>query len=167
MAKGMKPVLQVYKVMIFSRQRGRSIDSQLRFFANNIYKLSHTREMANKTIYLLKFRRTPNQRAHFAIYIHEGTFPGTGILIHVVGAPMAGYQLEIKPDYNLGATQQPYTPFSLGQVPASSVATIRQLAATVRPPGISQNFMAPVDGVSSNGQYGFASSMCLYLLGQQ
>ena len=104
--------------------------------------------MASKTVYLLKFRRTPTQRAHFAIYIHEGTFPGIGILIHVVGAPMAGYQLEIKPDYNLGATQQPYTSFSLGQVPASSVTTIQQLATTVRPPGISQNFMAPVDGVS-------------------
>ncbi|KAL6247879.1 hypothetical protein RBB50_005227 [Rhinocladiella similis] len=102
-----------------------------------------------KKIHLLKFRQATNQRAHFAIYIHEGEFPGTGILVHVVGAPMAGFQLEIKLNYNLDNTQQRYTHHLLGQVSASTAATIKQLASNVRPPGISQNFMAPVDGVNN------------------
>ncbi|KIW35785.1 uncharacterized protein PV06_11875 [Exophiala oligosperma] len=62
---------------------------------------------------------------------------------------MAGFQLEIKENYDLAATLQQYTSHLLGQVPASSTAAIRQLASTVRPPGISQNFMAPVDGVNN------------------
>ena len=104
--------------------------------------------MANKTIYLIKFRRAVAQRAHFAIYIHEGAFPGQGTLIHVVGAPMAGYSLEIRANYNLAATTQRYTAHRLGEIPTSLAATMQQLASTVRPPGVSQNFMGPVDGVS-------------------
>ena len=103
--------------------------------------------MADKDIYLIKFRRISTQRAHFAIYILDGTFPGQGTLVHVVGAPMAGYLLEIKQNYSLQNTSQAYTSHHLGQVSATSALSIQQLASTVRPPPISQNFLAPVDGV--------------------
>ncbi|RMZ81399.1 hypothetical protein DV738_g2283, partial [Chaetothyriales sp. CBS 135597] len=105
--------------------------------------------MAGKTVYLLKSSQSPSQRGHFALYIPEDAFPGRGTLINVVGTPMTGFQLETKSDHDPGATQEPYESFSLGQVPEASVATMLQLAGTVRPPGISQNFMAPVDGVNN------------------
>jgi hypothetical protein len=119
----------------------------------------------SKKIYLIKFRNATSQRAHFAIYIQEGGFPGTGTLVHVVGAPMAGFQLEIKLNYNLDNTQQRYTHHLLGEVSASTAATVQQLASTVRPPGISQNFMAPVDGVSPVIPH--LSIITYVLLGQQ
>jgi hypothetical protein len=106
--------------------------------------------MSNPHVYLIKYRRLATQRAHFAVYVPDDGFPGAGTLVHVVGAPMAGFQLEIKKPYNLAITTQAYTSRELGQVPASSVRNIEQLASTVRPPGISQNFMGPVDGVSQS-----------------
>lgn len=106
--------------------------------------------MSNRHVHLLKYRRITTQRGHFALYFPDDDFPGVGTLIHVVGAPMAGFQLEIKNPHNLAITTQMYTSRELGQVPASSVRNIEQLASTVRPPGISQNFMGPVDGVSQS-----------------
>ena len=104
--------------------------------------------MTNKSIYLVCFRLKTNQRAHFALYLPNNGFPGSGTKVHVVGAPMTGFHLEIREQYSLADTGQPYTSFALGQVSAADVANVLNLASTVRPPPISQNFMAPVDGVS-------------------
>lgn len=106
--------------------------------------------MSYSHVYLIKYRPVALQRAHIAIYVPDKDFPGAGTLVHVMGAPMTGFHLEIRKPYNLATTAQSYVFRELAQVPASSVQYIEQLASTVRPPGISQNFMAPVDGVSQS-----------------
>ncbi|KAF2722518.1 hypothetical protein K431DRAFT_319683 [Polychaeton citri CBS 116435] len=85
--------------------------------------------MSNKQIYLLPFRPAANQRAHFSLYTTEDALPGSGLLIHVVGAPMAGFQLEVRESYNLAQTRQLYTTVVWERFPAKI-----------------QNFLAPVDG---------------------
>ena len=119
--------------------------------------------MATRTVSLVSFRRIPNQRAHFAIFIPSAADPQKGTLIHVVGAPMVGYSLEFKRNYAPATTQQPHTMTPIGHVSAQHVidssnaqesvdstprCNVETVAARVAPPRISQNFMAPVNDVS-------------------
>ena len=54
----------------------------------------------SRNLYLIKYRQASTQRAHFAIFVPSAANAQVGTLIHVVGAPMAGYQLEFKRNYN-------------------------------------------------------------------
>ncbi|EZF31562.1 hypothetical protein TMEN_2707 [Trichophyton mentagrophytes] len=120
--------------------------------------------MASRTISLVTFRNSAYQRAHFGIFIPSVTDQDVGTLIHVVGAPMAGYQLEFKRNYFLKDTQQQYTRYDIGQLDSryiedsSGGALIRDslpkgavevAASQVPPPGISQNFLAPVNDTTN------------------
>jgi hypothetical protein len=119
--------------------------------------------MATRTIYLISARNTSFQRAHFSIFVPSATNPDRGTKIHAVGAPMAGYVLEFKRNYNPSLEPHDQT-FPIGQVHSSDVvdspdaapsidSTPRgkiELAATQVPtPGINQNFMAPVNDVGN------------------
>ena len=119
--------------------------------------------MATRTVFLVSFRRSLSQRAHFAIFIPSAVNPQQGILIHVVGAPMAGYSLQFKRNYAPAKTRQLYTMTPIGQISAQHVidstdtqgsqdstprCNMEVVAARVAPPRISQNFMAPVNDVS-------------------
>lgn len=119
--------------------------------------------MATRTIYLISFRNSPSQRAHFAIFVPSAADPNRGTLIHAVGAPMAGYILEFKRNYSPAMTQQRHETFPIGQVYSSNIVdsvdtamtkdstprgNIEIAASQVPTPGISQNFMAPVNDVS-------------------
>lgn len=121
--------------------------------------------MAPRTIYLVSFRPSKTQRAHFGIWVPSVAKLEIGTLIHVVGAPMAGFSLQFKRSYNLELTKQEYELWPIGEVDSThfverSNETFTtdtnprgdlEIAATqVRPPGISQNFMAPVNDVSSS-----------------
>lgn len=68
--------------------------------------------MAYRSVYLAKYRGSPSQRAHFAIFIPNSTNdnpdldkdwkskPCMGTVIHVVGEPlMKGYSLELVDRY--------------------------------------------------------------------
>ncbi|KAJ5501800.1 hypothetical protein LT330_000704 [Penicillium expansum] len=119
--------------------------------------------MATRTIYLISARNTSFQRAHFSIFVPSATNPDRGTKIHAVGAPMAGYVLEFKRNYN--PSLEPHDQkFSIGYVHSSDIvdspdaapsidSTPRgniELAATQIPtPGISQNFMAPVNDTTN------------------
>lgn len=122
--------------------------------------------MASRTISLVTFRNSAYQRAHFGIFIPSVTDQDVGTLIHVVGAPMAGYQLEFKRNYSLKDTQQQYTRYDIGQLDSQYIedsaggALIRDsvpkgavevAASQIPPPGISQNFLAPVNDVGKSG----------------
>lgn len=76
---------------------------------------------------------------------------------------MAGYQLEFKRNYSVALTQQPHTKHLIGQIDSQHIAdstdntrssdstpkgAIELTASRVPAPGISQNFMAPVNEVS-------------------
>lgn len=121
--------------------------------------------MAPRTIYLAAFRPFPRSRAHFAIWVPSATKPDVGSLIHVVGAPMAGFQLEFRRTYNPALSKQKHGVWPIGQVDSSHIhefpdtgpmvidynpkGNLEIAALQVRPPGISANFMAPVNDVSS------------------
>lgn len=120
--------------------------------------------MAPRTIYLVSLRPSPRQRAHFAIWVPTAADPQVGSLINVVGAPVIGFSHEFKRGYDPTQTIQSCEMWPLGQVDSSHIVDFPiagrvvveqnprgdlEIAATqVRPPGISANFMAPVNDVS-------------------
>ncbi|CAG7935421.1 unnamed protein product [Penicillium salamii] len=120
--------------------------------------------MATRTIQLVSFRNVSSQRAHFAIFVPSAADPKRGTLIHAVGAPMAGYILEFKRNYSPAMTQQRHETFPIGQVYSSNIVdsvdtamtkdstprgNIEIAASQVPTPGISQNFMAPVNDTTN------------------
>jgi hypothetical protein len=125
--------------------------------------------MAPRTVSLVTYRISPSQRAHFAIFVPSSSNNDAGTIIHVVGAPMAGFQLEFKRHYAITLTQRPYMRYPIGQIdskyladdsdniPITATLPIRDstpkdaveiAASQIPPPGISRNFMAPVNDVS-------------------
>lgn len=137
--------------------------------------------MAPRIVSLVAYRLSPNQRAHFAVFVPSASNNDFGSIIHVVGAPMAGFQLEFKRQYAITLTQRPYTREPIGQIDSQYLADdlfdtstisstpirdstpkceIELVASQIPPPGISQNFMAPVNDVSNLGF--FASDIIAY-----
>lgn len=122
--------------------------------------------MPTHTIYLTKARTSRSQRAHFAIFVPSPSTPSKGTLINAVGAPMAGYILEFKRNDCPATTQQGHCEFfPIGEVDSSHIVDsaandevastdseprgdLEMAAARVRTPGVSENFMAPVNDVS-------------------
>jgi hypothetical protein len=121
--------------------------------------------MATRTIQLISYRNSSKQRAHFAIFVPSGANPDLGTLIHVVGAPMAGYMLEFKRNYSPTMTQERHEMYPIGEVLADNIVEstsndrsrdnkpgdkLEREAAQVAPPRISENFRAPVNDVSES-----------------
>jgi hypothetical protein len=119
--------------------------------------------MTTRTLQLVVYRNSPTQRAHFAIYVPSVNLE-VGTLIHAVGAPMAGYRLEFKRNYSPGESQQPHTMVPIGEVDVQNIAdsatttrstdstpkdNLENAASQVPTPRVSENFMAPVNDVSS------------------
>ncbi|KAK9438247.1 hypothetical protein VB005_09255 [Metarhizium brunneum] len=130
--------------------------------------------MAYRSVYLAKYRGSPSQRAHFAIFIPNSTNdnpdldkdwkskPCMGTVIHVVGEPlMKGYSLEFKrnecstsPDIHelvfLGTVDSthihdPPSPNFVRE--AHPRQALEQEIATIAPPPRGQDIRAPIDGV--------------------
>lgn len=124
--------------------------------------------MPTRTIYLTKSRTSRSQRAHFAIFVPSPSNPSKGTLINAVGAPMAGYMLEFKRNDYPATTQQGHCEFfPIGEVDSRHIVDdaadenheiastdseprgeLEMAAKRVRTPGVSENFMAPVNDVS-------------------
>ncbi|KAJ6070616.1 hypothetical protein N7467_011935, partial [Penicillium canescens] len=85
-----------------------------------------------RTIHLISFRNSLSQRGHFTIFVLSAADPNRGTLIYTIGAPIAGYILEFKRNYSPTITQQHHKTFLISQVPT---------------PGISQNFIAPINDI--------------------
>lgn len=115
-----------------------------------------------RTIYLILQRYASFQRAHFAIWVPSAADPEKGTLINVVGAPMAGYELQFERNHRPAVTRQNYEVFPIGQVHPDHIIdspntsqgidynpkdNLEKTAAEIPPPRISQNFMAPVNDV--------------------
>ncbi|PWY73076.1 hypothetical protein BO94DRAFT_538956 [Aspergillus sclerotioniger CBS 115572] len=117
--------------------------------------------MPLRTLYLVSSRNSPGQRAHFSFFVPSAAFPNIGTSIHVVGAPMMGYELEFKRNHNSSSNEEPYEMVSIGQVDCHHIAdssgdrnmlvdhtprdNLEVAASQVPPPRISENFMAPVN----------------------
>lgn len=119
--------------------------------------------MPPRTIHLLTSRNSSAQRAHFAIFIPATATPNQGTLIQAVGAPMTGYILEFERNYNPATDSlERYTLFPLGEVDSAHIVDaedgvkssdasprdeIERVAASIPTPGISENFLVPVNDV--------------------
>lgn len=120
-------------------------------------------EMPPRTISLVSYRSTPSQRAHFGIFVPSAANQGVGTLIQVLGAPMVGYSLEFRQNYYPDLDAEAKSIFPLGRVDSAHIVdsdspakefvdttpngNIEIAASEVQPPGISENFMAPVNDV--------------------
>ena len=119
--------------------------------------------MDSRTIYLIAFRNSTSQRAHFSILVPSAADSSKGTLIHVVGAPMAGYSLEFKRNYAPEYTQQAKVTTAIGTIYSENIVdspptasgkdstprgNIELVANQIPPPRISENFLAPVNDVS-------------------
>ena len=61
--------------------------------------LTTTKNMSTP-LYLKTSRSSPSQRSHFSLFIPSASHPPLGTIIHAVGAPMVGYSLEFKRNYD-------------------------------------------------------------------
>ncbi|KAF2176979.1 hypothetical protein K469DRAFT_733103 [Zopfia rhizophila CBS 207.26] len=118
--------------------------------------------MSARTLYLLSYRSQDRERAHFAIFVPYATGKD-GTLIHVVGAPMAGYALQFKRQYNPEMSQTRYQIFPIGQINSQFIhdwagergsdgtprGNLEQVAAQIPPPRVSENFLAPVNNTTN------------------
>lgn len=127
--------------------------------------------MPPRTIYLITSRNAPAQRAHFAIFVPAETTPDQGTLIQAVGAPMTGYILEFKRNYCPSEdSREQHTLFPIGEVDSSHIVDlvdgtkssdgtprddIEAAACQIPTPGISDNFLAPVNDVCSLDCFGW------------
>jgi len=119
--------------------------------------------MTARPIYLISSRNAEFQRAHFAIFVPATTEPEQGTLIQAVGAPMTGYHLEFKRNYSpVNDTQEHFSLIRLGEIDTENIVdpstdikstdfepqgNIEIAASQISPPGISENFLAPVNDV--------------------
>lgn len=119
--------------------------------------------MSPRTIYLISSRNTEAQRAHFAIFVPAAEQPDRGTLIQAVGAPMTGYVLELKRNYSpKDDSTEKYTMIEIGHVDSTKIidsssrvkesdgipkGDIEIAASQIPTPGISDNFLAPVNDV--------------------
>ncbi|KAE8149057.1 hypothetical protein BDV25DRAFT_7527 [Aspergillus avenaceus] len=122
-----------------------------------------------RQIHLTTTRTASTQRSHFGIYISspppadpepeptQNRNPGT--LINVLGTPMHGYALVFTRNYT---PDQNTTTVPLGTIPSSYILDpipgekgddntprdeLQRIAASVKPPGPSKDFLGPVNGV--------------------
>ncbi|KAF4186857.1 hypothetical protein CNMCM7927_005097 [Aspergillus lentulus] len=120
--------------------------------------------MSPRTIYLLSLRQAASQRAHFAIFVPSAINPRKGSLINVVGAPMTGFSHQFERGYDPDIAQQDHEMWPIGEVDSSHIVDwpddVRAIhidprgdmelaACRVPAPGISANFMAPVNDTTN------------------
>ncbi|KAJ5150430.1 uncharacterized protein N7500_010619 [Penicillium coprophilum] len=86
--------------------------------------------MATRTIYLISARNSSFQRAHFSIFVPSATSPDRGTKIHAVGAPMAGYVLEFKRNYNPSLDPHDQI-FAIGQIHSSNIVDSPDAAPSI------------------------------------
>ncbi|CAK4034525.1 Hypothetical predicted protein [Lecanosticta acicola] len=131
--------------------------------------------MTDVPVYLAISRPAASQRAHFAIFVPDfasrhldPSREGKGLLIHVVGAPMVGFQHEIAKGHSCAEAKRECV--KLGEVNCGGgggggeeervaggeeeeeellLLLLERIALGIRPPGISGNFLGPVDGVKN------------------
>lgn len=56
--------------------------------------------MGPRILQLISERESTRQRAHFGILVAAANTPNKGTLIHVVGAPMMGYMLQFRRNFD-------------------------------------------------------------------
>jgi hypothetical protein len=120
--------------------------------------------MTLRTVHLIASRNAEAQRAHFAIFVPADGAPEQGTLIEAVGAPMTGYMLEFRRNYSpSNDSLENYEIIPIGEIDSANIVDddsgikradadprgdIEIVASQIPTPGISENFLAPVNDVS-------------------
>ncbi|OQD73975.1 hypothetical protein PENDEC_c013G04801 [Penicillium decumbens] len=121
--------------------------------------------MSMRTIYLIASRNASSQRAHFAIFVPANENPDRGTLIQAIGAPMTGYVLEFKRNHEPKEDSlEKSTMIEIGHVDSTDIVDstsgvkssdgipkgkIEIVASQIPTPGISDNFLAPVNDMTN------------------
>jgi hypothetical protein len=119
--------------------------------------------MPSRLIYLITSRNVKAQRSHFAIFVPAAEQPDRGTLIQAVGAPMTGYILEFKRNYSpKDDSTEKYEMIEIGHVDSENIVdstsgvkesdgipkdNLEIVASQIPTPGMSENFLAPVNDV--------------------
>ncbi|KAL4913217.1 hypothetical protein BDW62DRAFT_192988 [Aspergillus aurantiobrunneus] len=77
--------------------------------------------MPSRTIYLIVFRSSSRQCAHFSIFVPSATAPQTGSLINFVGTPMVGFAHEFKRGHDPTLGTEPYEIHPIGEIDSSHI----------------------------------------------
>ncbi|KAF2757270.1 hypothetical protein EJ05DRAFT_500813 [Pseudovirgaria hyperparasitica] len=130
--------------------------------------------MTYSPVWLCKYRRSSNMRYHFALFIPNKAYVSQnpqdknevckGTIIHVVGAPMAGYSHEFKRNYDTSTSDQLRGLVHIGHVDqglvyepptedfsrhSSAMSSLERVALQIQAPRASENFMAPVNDTTN------------------
>ncbi|KAJ5117217.1 hypothetical protein N7448_004159 [Penicillium atrosanguineum] len=139
--------------------------------------------MSPRTIYLISSRNTEAQRSHFAIFVPAAEQPDRGSLIQAVGAPMTGYILELKRNYSpKDDSTEKYTMIEIGHVDSINIVdssskvkesdgvpqgNIETVASQIPTPGISDNFLAPVNDMTNKRCQEWTMEYIRHLVGKR
>jgi hypothetical protein len=91
-------------------------------------------------VYAEKKNYVPAHWSMFIPHVNEGV---KGEIIHAIGNPFIGYQLEIKPDYDISRTRRPHEMISLGSIDESWLPHLKSKAEGVKTPGSSKKPLDP------------------------
>ncbi|KAK4139038.1 hypothetical protein BT67DRAFT_459800 [Trichocladium antarcticum] len=95
--------------------------------------------------YLLVYpqRRVP---AHWAILVTPVEDGTAGQVYHAVGSPFTGYQVEVKPSYDLSETSRTHSIVFLGYIDESWQDQLAEIAQGIKAPGVSPRPLDPFAG---------------------
>jgi hypothetical protein len=80
--------------------------------------------------------------AHWSMFIPHVDGDVKGKVIHAIGTPFTGYELEIK-EYDISQTKKPHEKISLGSIDEGWLPHLKSKAEGVKLPGISKKPLDP------------------------
>ncbi|KAE9369001.1 hypothetical protein N431DRAFT_513439 [Stipitochalara longipes BDJ] len=84
--------------------------------------------------------------AHWSMLIPHENGVVKGKIIHAVGNPFQGYEVQIKPDYDLSKTNKRHEEISFGFIDEEWLPHLESLAHCVKAPGVSKKPLDPFAG---------------------
>lgn len=94
-------------------------------------------------VYLIVYPERTNVPAHWSILVTNSENGKRGPVYHAIGAPFMGYQVEVKPDYDLAKTRKRHTVVFIGCVDDNWSAQLATMAHLVAAPGPSSTPLDP------------------------
>ncbi|KAK4152097.1 hypothetical protein C8A00DRAFT_35224 [Chaetomidium leptoderma] len=95
--------------------------------------------------YLLMYPK-PRVPAHWAVFVTPVEDGTVGQVYHAVGSPFTGYQVEVKPSYDLSETKRAHLLVFLGYIDESWQDQLAESAQSIKAPGVSPKPLVPFAG---------------------
>jgi hypothetical protein len=106
-----------------------------------------------RELFLVVYHEKKEVPAHWSMFIPHTNGGVTGKVIHAVGSPFTGYQLEIK-EYDISKTKKSHEKISIGSIDEGWLPHLDSKAAGVKPPGVSKKPLDPFGVIQSTFQPG-------------